>query len=102
MSSEEWSFLSAGVAQRARVLNHVLSDIYGSRSLLTTGELPPEILFANPAFIRAAHELKPPDGIYLHLCAVDVARSPDGRWWVISDRTDTPAGADMRSRIGSS
>lgn len=93
ISSEEWTFLSAAVAQRARVLNQVLSDIYGARRLLTTGDLPPEIVLANPAFIRAADALQPSAGIYLHLCAVDVARSPDGRWWVVGDRTDTPAGA---------
>ena len=93
ISPDEWQLLSTAVSQRARVLNSLLSDIYGPRRLLKTGDLPPEIVFANPAFIRAAHELTPPDGIYLNLYAVDVARSPDGRWWVIGDRTDTPAGA---------
>ncbi len=93
ISQEEWKFLSTAVSQRARAMNLMLSDIYGPRRLLQTGDLPPEIVLANPAFIRAAHELRPADGIYLHLYAVDVARSPDGRWWVIGDRTDTPSGA---------
>ena len=93
ISQEEWKFLSAAVSQRARAMNLMLSDIYGPRRLLQTGDLPPEIVLANPAFIRAAHELRPADGIYLHLYAVDLARSPDGRWWVIGDRTDTPSGA---------
>ena len=74
-------------------MNLLLADIYGPRRLLRRGDLPPEIVFANPAFVRAAHGLQPADGIYLHLYAVDVARSPDGRWWVVGDRTDTPAGA---------
>ena len=30
---------------------------------------------------------------YLHLLAVDLARSPDGQWWVLSDRTQAPSGA---------
>ena len=42
--------------------------------------------------LRAAHGMQPPGGIYLQTYAVDVARSPDGRWWVVGDRTDTPAG----------
>ena len=70
-----------------------MADIYGPGKLLRTGDLPPEIVFANPAFVRAAHGLQPPGGIYLQTYAVDVARSPDGRWWVVGDRTDTPAGA---------
>ncbi len=30
---------------------------------------------------------------YLHLHAVDLARSPDGQWWVLADRTQAPSGA---------
>ena len=33
------------------------------------------------------------DNIYLHLHAVDLARSPDGQWWVLADRTQAPSGA---------
>ena len=34
-----------------------------------------------------------PDDIFLHFYAADLARSPDGRWWVVSDRTQIPTGA---------
>jgi uncharacterized circularly permuted ATP-grasp superfamily protein/uncharacterized alpha-E superfamily protein len=30
---------------------------------------------------------------YLHMLAVDLARSPDGQWWVLADRTQAPAGS---------
>ena len=30
---------------------------------------------------------------YLHMLAVDLARSPDGQWWVLSDRTQAPSGS---------
>jgi uncharacterized circularly permuted ATP-grasp superfamily protein len=30
---------------------------------------------------------------FLHLYAVDLARTPDGRWWVTADRTQAPSGA---------
>jgi len=38
---------------------------------------------------------------YLHLLAVDLARGPDGEWWVISDRTQAPSGAgySLENRI---
>lgn len=93
LGAEEWEQLRRGVAQRARLLNGVLADISGPRELLLSGELPPEIVFANPAFLRAATGIEPPRGVHLGFYAVDLARSPDGRWWVVSDRTDTPAGA---------
>ncbi len=30
---------------------------------------------------------------YLHMLAVDLARSPDGQWWVLADRTQAPSGS---------
>ncbi|HMC10793.1 MAG TPA: circularly permuted type 2 ATP-grasp protein, partial [Pirellulaceae bacterium] len=92
ISANEWNSLSLGVAQRARLLNQILADIYGSRKLLESGDLPPEIVLANPAFLRAATHVVPPHSSYLTLYAVDVARAPNGRWWVVGDRVDTPAG----------
>ena len=35
----------------------------------------------------------PPHGTWLHSYAADIARSPDGRWWILADRTQAPSGA---------
>jgi uncharacterized circularly permuted ATP-grasp superfamily protein/uncharacterized alpha-E superfamily protein len=89
----EWSYLEAGLIQRARLLDTILADLYGPQKLLLDGHLPPAVVFGNPAFWRACHHVPVPGGNYLHLLAVDLARSPDGQWWVISDRTQAPSGA---------
>jgi uncharacterized circularly permuted ATP-grasp superfamily protein/uncharacterized alpha-E superfamily protein len=89
----EWHALEAGLIQRARLLNHILADLYGPQQLLRGGHLPPALLFANPGFWRPCHGIPPAAGPYLHLLAVDLARSPDGQWWVLSDRTQAPSGA---------
>jgi uncharacterized circularly permuted ATP-grasp superfamily protein/uncharacterized alpha-E superfamily protein len=34
-----------------------------------------------------------PPHSYLHMLAVDLARSPDGHWWVLADRTQAPSGS---------
>ena len=34
-----------------------------------------------------------PDGVALHFYALDLARAPNGRWWVVADRTQAPSGA---------
>ncbi len=34
-----------------------------------------------------------PPHSYLHMLAVDLARSPDGQWWVLADRTQAPSGS---------
>jgi len=89
----EWSQLEAGLIQRARLLNLILADLYGPQKLLRGGQIPPALLFANPGFLRPCHGVTVPGNTYLHLLAVDLARGPDGEWWVISDRTQAPSGA---------
>jgi uncharacterized circularly permuted ATP-grasp superfamily protein/uncharacterized alpha-E superfamily protein len=89
----DWSSLEKALVQRTRLLNLVLGDIYGPRRLLREGLLPPSLVLANPAFLRPCHGIPVPGGIHLHLYAVDLARSPDGQWWVLADRTQAPSGA---------
>ncbi|HEY0760624.1 MAG TPA: circularly permuted type 2 ATP-grasp protein [Acidisarcina sp.] len=91
--AEEWRRIEGGLIQRARLLNLILADLYGPQKLLRDGHIPPALVFANPAFWRACHGIKVPRDTYLHLLAVDLARSTDGQWWVLSDRTQAPSGA---------
>jgi len=93
ISSEEWSRVETGLIQRARLLNLILADIYGPQALIRAGALPPALVQANPAFLRPCHGIASPGGVYLCLHAVDLARSPDGQWWVLADRTQAPSGA---------
>ena len=91
--AEEWRFLEAGIVQRARLLSRILEDLYGSQELLANGHFPAALLFANPAFLRPLVGVRVPPHSYLHMLAVDLARSPDGQWWVLSDRTQAPSGS---------
>ena len=59
--------LEAGLAQRARLLDLILTDLYGPQRLLRDGLLPPALVFANPAFLRPCHGIRVPRDIYLHL-----------------------------------
>ncbi len=91
--AEEWRFIERGIIQRARLLNLILEDLYGSQALLKNGYFPAELLYANPAFLRPMVGVQVPGASYLHMLAVDLARSPDGQWWVLSDRTQAPSGS---------
>ena len=92
LSAAEWRDLERGLAQRARLLNALLADLHGPQTVLHGGILPPELVFDNPAFLRACHGIQVPRDIYLHLYAADLGRGPDGRWRVWSDLTQAPAG----------
>ena len=89
----EWQALEAGLIQRAELLEAVLADIYGPANLVRDGRLPAAVVAGNPEFLRPMVGVAPPGGAHLRFYAVDVGRSPDGRWWVLGDRTQAPSGA---------
>jgi uncharacterized circularly permuted ATP-grasp superfamily protein/uncharacterized alpha-E superfamily protein len=91
--ADEWRFIEAGIIQRAQLLNLLLEDLYGAQSLLADGHFPSALLYANPAFLRPLVGVRVPAHSYLHMLAVDLARSPDGQWWVLADRTQAPSGS---------
>ena len=92
MAEREWDWVEAGLAQRARLLDLVLRDLFGSQQLLRDKILPPEVLFAHPGYYPAYQELGSGEFGFLHLYAADLARSAEGNWWVVADRTRSPFG----------
>lgn len=90
---DEWAEVSAAVAQRATLMNAILADLYGPQTLLAKGLLPPALVYGQHGYLWPCEGVKPPGDIWLHHYAVDLARSPNGRWWVIADRTQAPSGA---------
>ncbi|HEV2455602.1 MAG TPA: circularly permuted type 2 ATP-grasp protein [Verrucomicrobiae bacterium] len=93
LASDEWRALEAGLIQRATLLNKILADCYTQQELIRSRWLAPALVFAQPDFLRPCHGIRAANDVYLHFYAADLARSPDGRWWVVSDRTQIPTGA---------
>src|SRR5215475_7955799 len=89
----DWQQLSAGIKQRAELLELVLRDIYGEGRLIAEGALPAAAIAGSPEYLRPVCGVTPPGGRYLSVYAADVGRGPDGRWWVLGDRTQAPSGA---------
>lgn len=93
LHEREWRDLAGGLVQRAELLEAVAADLYGENRLVAEGLLPAGPVAANPAWLRPLVGVRPASGRWLHFLAFDVARRPDGRWRVLRDRTDSPAGA---------
>jgi uncharacterized circularly permuted ATP-grasp superfamily protein/uncharacterized alpha-E superfamily protein len=93
IDSAEFDRLSAGLAQRARLIDAVLSDLYGEQKLCRRGLVPPGIVLGNPHFWRSCHGWQALGTHRLHLYAADVGRMPDGTFVVFSDRTAAPTGS---------
>jgi uncharacterized circularly permuted ATP-grasp superfamily protein/uncharacterized alpha-E superfamily protein len=93
IDAQEWSEIEAGIAQRAQVLNALLGDLYGPQVLLREGLIPSRLVHGHTGFLRPAHKAQLPGGVHLHVYGADLCRSPDGRWWVMNDRTQAVSGA---------
>jgi uncharacterized circularly permuted ATP-grasp superfamily protein/uncharacterized alpha-E superfamily protein len=92
VSPQSWQQIEAGVLQRVRVLEDVMADVYGPQRLLASGLLPPALVHGHPGYLRAMHGAQPAGNTHLHITAFDLARGPDGMWWVVSQRTQAPSG----------
>lgn len=93
ISDAEWEDISAGLTERAELLESIVSDIYGRNELVAKGLVPPGLIAGNPEFLRPLAGAEPVGGHFLHFVAFDLGRGPDGRWWVLGDRTQAPSGA---------
>ena len=93
LPAEEWTGIDAAVRQRASLLNRILGDVYGPQTMLSESLLPAALIHGHAGFLRPCHGIRQSDDISLHMIAVDLARAPNGRWWVVTDRTQAPSGA---------
>jgi uncharacterized circularly permuted ATP-grasp superfamily protein/uncharacterized alpha-E superfamily protein len=93
MGRDEWEKAEAALKQRAELLNLLLQDIYGDQKLIKKGIIPLELIYNHAGFLRQCAGIKLPGKHSLVLYSADMARSPDGKLWIISDRTQAPSGS---------
>lgn len=93
INEPEWQSISRGLMQRAELLEAIVADIYGDNRLVQEGLLPPELVAQNNEFLRPLVGVRPASGHFLHFCAFELGRGPDGAWWVLGDRMQAPSGA---------
>ncbi len=93
ISAAEWTHISRGLEQRAILFNLLLKDIYGEQQLLRDGILPMEVVYNHPGFLRQCVGVDLPFQNHLVLYSADMARTSDGKIWVMNDRTQAPSGS---------
>lgn len=93
LDEEEWKHIGAALRQRADLLESVMADLYGPNMLVASGRLPAALVAGNPEWLRPMVGVKPKGGHFLHFLAFEIGRGPDGKWWVLADRTQAPSGA---------
>jgi len=100
----EWQEISAGLVERADLLEYVLQDFYGENTLVASGQLPATLLSQNPAWLLPMVGQGRSDDHLLNTLSFEIGRGPDGKWWVISDMIEAPstAGFAIENRIAMS
>ena len=90
--ASEWARLSEGLVQRVEAINAFLDDIYGERRILAERVLPPDLIFGNPQFRPEIAGIRPPHGIWAHICGIDLVRTGPDDFFVLEDNARTPSG----------
>lgn len=93
LTPDDWATLESGVVQRSRLLDAVLADLYGPRRCVTSGVLPPQLLFGHPGYVRAANAIEVPGRHQLFMHGCDISRNRSGNFLVNADWTQAPSGA---------
>ncbi len=92
-SPEEWELVESGVAQMLRLASAILADLYGPQTLIDRGVVPASVVLGHRGFLRALHNYPPSENaIGLGLSAIDLARGPGGRFFLLNGRYDCPYG----------
>ena len=92
VTQTEWDEVVRGLRQRAKLFDLMLRDLYGDQHLIRQGILPAEVVFAHKGFSPEVFDFGSRKNFELFFYATDMARGPDGKFWVVNDRIQAPSG----------
>jgi len=92
IEEREWATITKGLQQRAKLFNLILKDLYSEQNLIKDNIVPAEVIFGHKGFSTEVFNFGSKPDFNLYFYAVDMARGPDGKMWVISDKTQAPSG----------
>ena len=92
IESDDWHNIETGLQERAELFNHIFSDLYGPRELISRGILPPHLVFGHAGFLRENVDIRLPGEHQIIVHATDMLRRANGEMCVLSDRIQAPSG----------
>jgi uncharacterized circularly permuted ATP-grasp superfamily protein len=92
VSSQDWDIIEPGLAQRVRVVEAFLDDVYGSQRCVADGVVPHSLITSSQHFRRAAVGISPPGGVRVHVSGIDIVRDQHGIHRVLEDNVRVPSG----------
>jgi uncharacterized circularly permuted ATP-grasp superfamily protein len=101
LARSEWERTEAGLKQRIRALNLFIGDVYGEQRIFKDKIVPAELLANSVNFRRECVGVKPPLGVWAHVCGSDLVRDADGKLYALEDNLRIPSGVSymLENRI---
>jgi uncharacterized circularly permuted ATP-grasp superfamily protein len=88
----EWQTVERGLVQRVEALNLFIDDLYHRQQIIHDKVFPAEIIKDSKNFRPQCVGVKPPHGIWAHICGSDLVRGADGIMYVLEDNLRVPSG----------
>lgn len=88
----EWERTEAGLKQRMQALNLFIGDIYGEQRIVKDKVFPAMLLKGSVNFRKQCVGVKPPLGVWAHICGSDLVRDGDGTLYALEDNLRIPSG----------
>lgn len=92
ITKTEWDRIEQGLVQRVHALNLFIDDIYNKQKIVKDKVFPAELLEDSVNFRRQCLGIKPPRGVWAHICGSDLVRDHDGTVYVLEDNLRVPSG----------
>lgn len=92
ISAKQWEQAAAGLKQRLTALNLFINDLYHEQKIIKDGVIPEFVLKQSKNYRKECEGMKPPFGVWAHVCGTDLVRTDDGEFYVLEDNLRVPSG----------
>lgn len=92
IENSEWKVVRKGLEQRLEALNLFIDDLYNDQGVVKDGVVPAELFATSKNFRKQCIGIKPPHGVWAHICGSDLIRDSDGTLYVLEDNLRVPSG----------
>jgi uncharacterized circularly permuted ATP-grasp superfamily protein len=89
---DTWTTIERGVQQRVRALEAFLADVYDAGAVFDDGVIPREVIATSSHFHREAANVRPANGVRVHVSGIDLIRDQTGEFRVLEDNVRVPSG----------
>jgi uncharacterized circularly permuted ATP-grasp superfamily protein len=92
ITNMEWEQIEQGLKQRVQALNMFINDLYNKQQIIKDNIVPRDLIDDSANFRPQCVGIKPPYGVWAHICGSDLVRDKDGTVYVLEDNLRVPSG----------